>query len=221
MHADGRRIARAVLAHEVTRDSAGRPVLVAGPWALQRPVTVNPSYWMPGVFTDIGRRTNEPRWAAMAEVSVALARTVTNAGKRLPSDWAHLAGDALTPVGSPSGGGGGQYGLDAMRTPAWFAAGCTPGARALAAGWWDSVLSHADQSGAIALTLDGSVAQSTTNPLPLIAAAAAADAAGDRASRSRLVTAATQVARAHSTYYGDAWLVLGTGLLEGSLGACR
>jgi endoglucanase len=220
MHADGRRIARAVLAHEVTTDSRGRPVVVAGPWALKQPITVNPSYWMPGVFADIGRRTGDPRWSAMAEASVALARQLTDDGQRLPPDWAHLSGDTVAPAGAPSGAGGVQYGLDAMRTPAWFAAGCTTGARELAAQWWDSVLSDADQTGALALTLDGTVSQSATNPLPLIGAAAAADAAGERDARTRLVAAAARTAREHSTYYGDAWLALGTGLMEQSISEC-
>jgi endoglucanase len=228
LHADGRRLAASVLSHEVATvlshevatDTRGRPVLVAGPWALTAPVTVNPSYWMPGVFTDIGRRTNEPRWTAMADASVALAGQLTNDGAQLPSDWARLDGDRATPVASPGGGTGVQYGLDAMRVPAWFAAGCTTGARELAAKLWRTVLSRKDQTGALALSLDGAVISHDTNALPLVGAAAAAEAAGDSASRTRLFDLAAQRARDHPTYYGDAWLALGTALVDGSLGKC-
>ena len=59
LHADGRALASAVLAHETVRDASGGLVLVAGPWAVGPPTVVNPSYWMPSVFDDLEQLTGD------------------------------------------------------------------------------------------------------------------------------------------------------------------
>lgn len=64
--------------------------------------------------------------------------------------------------------------------------------------------------------LDGTAA-----PLPLVASAAAARAAGHATAARRLLNQATTVQHAHPTYYGGAWLALGQIILQsGALGTC-
>jgi hypothetical protein len=53
--------------------------------------------------------------------------------------------------------------------------------------------------------------------LPLLAAAATATAAGDLAASRSLRTRAIAQGKEQPTYYGDAWLALGGGLLDGAL----
>jgi endoglucanase len=76
-------------------------------------------------------------------------------------------------------------------------------------------------SGQLALHPDGAVLNATSSVLPLVAAAAAAKAAGDSAAAQRLLRQATAAQRSYPTYYGGAWVALGSALLSGgSLGAC-
>jgi hypothetical protein len=74
--------------------------------------------------------------------------------------------------------------------------------------WWTDLLSQPGRSSAIALTLDGNVKDAASNPLPLLAGAAAAASAGDAAGAQRLHDQALVQARDTPTYYGDAWLAL-------------
>jgi endoglucanase len=113
-----------------------------------------------------------------------------------------------------------QYGLDAQRLVVWLATGCEASGRLLAARW-ASLLSGASRSRALALSPRGSVIDAATNATSLVAAAAAADAAGEADRRDQLLTQASDVQRAHPTYYGGAWLALGRILLTTSaLGGC-
>src|SRR5258708_6392299 len=62
MHADGNRLAAAVLAHETSQLTDGTPVVAAGPWAVgsvASVATVDPSYWMPGVYEQLATLTGE------------------------------------------------------------------------------------------------------------------------------------------------------------------
>jgi hypothetical protein len=72
----------------------------------------------------------------------------------------------------------------------------------------------------VALTPSGQMLNAETNALPLVAAAAAASAAGDTRGRDRYLAAARAEQAAYPTYYGGAWLALGEGLLDGALGSC-
>ena len=56
------------------------------------------------------------------------------------------------------------------------------------------MLATSDRTAAIALSLDGHVADAAVNPLPLVAGAAAAKAAGDQRSSARLRTQAATLA---------------------------
>jgi len=219
LHADGRRIADGVLAHESVQVS-GAPVIAAGPWAITQPVVVNPSYWMPAVDNELAALTGNGDWAMAAKKAVELVDEITNQGQLLPPDWAALQGGQFIATAAPGGSPGTQYGLDAQRIPVWFATSCAANARDLAASWWRNVLSHANRSNAIALTIQGDVVNHSQNALSMLAGAAAASAANDPSAFASLVERAKKQAANAPTYYGDAWLALGQALLDGNLTRC-
>jgi len=221
-HRDGRQVAAAILAHEVTTGPGGTPILAAGPWATGRPASLDPSYWSLQALQGIAQATGGKQWRRLAAGTVALTRQLTRDGRLLPPDWAELTAAGVL-RGEPAPDGSvpqTQYGLDAQRTVVWFAASCDQRARALAARWWP-LLRPAGRAQALALHPDGAILNATPSVLPLVAAAAAAKAAGDSAASQRLLRQATAAQRSHPTYYGGAWQALGSALLSGaSLGAC-
>lgn len=221
-HQAGRRVASAILAHEVTTGPGGVPILTAGPWATGRPASLDPSYWSLAAFDGLAQLTGDQMWHRLAAGSVTLTRELTGGGRLLPPDWAELtAAGALRPEPAPDGSQPQtQYGPDAQRTVAWFAASCDPGAKALAARWWPRLRSG-DRAQALVLRPDGTVLSPTPAVLPLVASAAAAKAAGDGAAVRRLLQRAAAQQQAHPTYYGGAWAALGPALLSsGSLSPC-
>jgi endoglucanase len=221
LHDAGRQLAAAVLDGEATIVGGG-PLLLAGPWAMQMsPPVVNPSYLMPSVFAALGRFTGDDRWRRAATISTSLIRQLTIDGRTLPTDWAQLSNERLVPITAPSGGAPIQYGLDAARLPVWLGTGCAGDDRRLAARWWDNALSHDDREAHLALSTDGTPINQQTNPLPLLAAAAAASAAGDTDASKGLLGRAAEQSRSTPTYYGDAWLALATALLDRTLDPCR
>jgi endoglucanase len=213
-HRDGRQVADAVLAHEVTIGEDGMPVLTAGPWATGQTATIDPSYWSLAAFQGLAKLTGNQMWLRLESGAVSLARDITKNGRQLPPDWAVLrTGDA--PVAEPSPNGNApvaQYGLDAQRTVVWFAASCNPQARALAARWW-RLLRPRRAARALALHLNGDILTPTHAPLPLVAAAAAATAAGQSVDAQQLLSDAAAQQRHYPTYYGGAWSALGQALL--------
>jgi endo-1,4-beta-D-glucanase Y len=221
-HNEGRQVADAILAHEVTKSPAGQPILAAGPWATGRPASLDPSYWSLSAMQGLARLTGQAEWRSMADSAVAMTRSLTQDGRLLPPDWAELtAGGALKPEPAPDGSQPQtQYGPDAQRTVAWFAASCDAQARALAARWWPLVR-PAGRTQALALRPDGTALNSTPAALPLVASAAAAKAAGDGTAAQRLLRRAAAQQHSHPTYYGGAWNALGSALLtSGSLSSC-
>lgn len=215
LHRDGQQLAHAVLQNE-TVDHHGAPVPVAGPWALTTPYSVDPSYWMPGVYDGLATLTGDQRWSQARAATVDIVSQLTGDGSTLPSDWATLDDSAKA-----SGSGNGnpvQYGADAERMPIWFAYGCDDASKALAAKWWGLL---SGQPGALALNLDGSVLNGTPFPVAYLGAAAAAHAAGDDDSADDLRGQAAQAAQQTPTYYGDAWLALSGALADGIIGGCR
>ena len=217
-HREGRRVAAAVLAREVTAGPGGTPVLAAGPWATGRPASIDPSYWSLPALTGLARLTGNSRWQRIAGGAVSLAGHLTSGGRVLPPDWAKLtAAGVLAPEPAPDGSQPqAQYGLDAQRTVAWFAAPCDPRAQALAARWW-GLLRTGDRAQAQALRPDGAVLDPAPAPLPLVAAAAGAQAAGQRAAARRFLQRAAARQHRDPTYYGAAWVALGSALLSGAL----
>jgi endo-1,4-beta-D-glucanase Y len=215
-HRAGRRVAAAVLAHEVTTGPGGTPILAAGPWATGRPASLDPSYWSLPALNGLAALTGDPRWHRLAAGAVTVTSRLTQAGRTLPPDWAEL-----TPAGqlrgepAPSGAQPQtQYGLDAQRVVVWFAASCDPRARALASRWW-KLLRAPGRAGAQALRPDGSVLDSVPAVLPFVASAAAARAAGDAGASQRLLRAAGEQQRRAPTYYGGAWDALAPFLVGG------
>jgi len=215
-HKEGRRVAAAILAHEVTTGPGGVPVLAAGPWATGRPASLDPSYWSLTAFRQLAALTGDQTWQRMAAGAVALTRALTRDGRQLPPDWAELtASGTLKPEPAPDGSQPQtQYGPDAQRTVVWFAASCDPRARALAARWWP-VLRPAARSAALALSPAGTVLTGTPATLPMVASAAAAMAADDGTAARGLLHHATAQQRDQSTYYGGAWNALGPALMTG------
>jgi hypothetical protein len=59
------------------------------------------------------------------------------------------------------------------------------------------------------------------NPLPLLASAATARAAGDADQAAALEAQAARQAHSTPTYYGDSWLALAPAVADGSLVRCR
>lgn len=219
LQADGKRVASAVLAHETVHDSGGRPVLAAGPWATGTPPIVNPSYWMPSIFADLGRLTGDRAWTQMAAATVRLTDQGSRHGGRLPPDWGQLDGSDVTPTGSGGGQDSPQYGADAQRVPLWFGYSCGDTAQHLAAAWW-TLLQKESRSSASVLSLDGQPLDSSGSTLALLAAAAGARAAGEDSAAVDLEAGAQQSDDGNATYYGAAWLALASGLREGDLGSC-
>lgn len=221
-HRDGRRVADAILAHEVTTGPAGVPVLTAGPWATGRPASLDPSYWSLTAFQGLAQLTGRQEWDSLAAGAVSLTSQLTRDGQLLPPDWAELtATGTLRSEPAPDGSQPqAQYGLDAQRTVAWFAASCDPRARTLAARWW-TLLRPGDHTRAQALRPDGTVLNPAPAVLPMVASAAAATAAGDGAAARKLLQRATAQQRTGPTYYGGAWDALGPALLpSGPLRTC-
>jgi endoglucanase len=221
LNRDGRRVAAAILAHETTTGPGGTPVLAAGPWATGRPASLDPSYWSVQAMQGIARATGVQQWYRLAAGSVTLTGKLSQAGRLLPPDWAELtAAGTLQPEPAPDGSAPQtQYGLDAQRVVVWFAASCDPKAKALAARWWP-LLRPGNRAQALALRPNGTVLDATKSVLPLVAAAAAARAAGHGAAAGQLLRRAAAIQRSFPTYYGAAWLALGSALSGGSLGAC-
>jgi len=211
LHLDGERIAAAILANETVTQN-GVSVLVAGPWAMSPPQTVDPSYLMPPVFRALSTMTGDARWRKLADDSLHLLAGLTSNGQRLPSDWAHFGSGTLTMSPAPSGGGSASYGEDAARTAVWLAYDCSTSGHSLAAAWWPLLRRHPD---ALSLSPQGQVIDGTSVPLSLVASAAAAHAAADP-STSSLFARATAAARSAPTYYGTAWAAFGQALDAGT-----
>jgi endo-1,4-beta-D-glucanase Y len=220
-HRDGQRVASAILAHEVTTGPGGTPIMAAGPWATGRPASLDPSYWSLSALQGVAAATGSAQWRRLAAGAVTLTRELTQDGRLLPPDWAELtAAGVLRPEPAPNGSEPQtQYGLDAQRVVAWFAASCNPQAKALAARWWP-LLRPGDRAQAIALRPDGAALNATPAVLPLVAAAAAARAAGDAGAAQSLRRRAAAQQRSHPTYYGGAWQALGSALSSGALSGC-
>ncbi|MBO0834561.1 MAG: hypothetical protein J2P28_03450 [Actinobacteria bacterium] len=216
-HRDGRHVASAVLAHEVTTGPGGVPILAAGPWATGRPASLDPSYWSLPALQGLAQLTGNAQWSRMAAGAVRMTRTLSDGGRVLPPDWAELtASGSLQPEPAPDGSQPEtEYGPDAQRIVAWFGTSCTPEAKSLAARWWPMLRNDKDQA-ATSLQPGGDVIDPAQGVLPMVASAAAAKAAGNSAVAGRLLQRAAQWQRKFPTYYGGAWQALGTALLDGS-----
>lgn len=220
--AAGLRIARAVLANEtVTR---GRIlVLVAGPWARSRGI-VDPGYWAPRTFAQLGAATGDRRFGALEASAVRLTSQLTAATPHLPSDWAAVsASGAIHPIAAPPGHPAAppQYSIDAARLPIRFAEGCTASARRLAASLWPFFAGQAVNRIGASYALDGTLTNPDQTAVTLVGAAAAAASAGQLGTANGLLAQAQQIDNRFPTYFGSAWIAIAqVELGSNALGGC-
>lgn len=218
----GKRLANAILTHELAYPAPAKPLLAAGPWATPLPAIVDPSYLALPAFAKLEETVPDGRWHALSEDALSLSSSLTEQGRLLPPDWAMVQqGGSASPIRAPNGGASEvQYGLDAQRLIVWLASSCEAQARSLAASFWP-LLKPPARSAAIALSLQGDVIDRNVAPLPLIASAAAAGAAGHLHRREALLAEAQRTSERFPTYYGSAWAALGRILLSTNrLGGC-
>jgi cellulose synthase (UDP-forming) len=218
----GATLARAVLAHE-TLTTNDQTVLLAGPWAHTVPAVLNPSYFSPRSYADLQRAAPDRRWGALELSSRAIASKLIDSG-RLPPDWAALgAGGTVTPIGNPgmpaAGGPAAMSSFDALRVAIRYADSCAGADRRVAARLWRTY-ERAPGRGGYMLT--GAPTTRWRNAASLVAAAAAAQAAGHRGRAAGLIGQAEAQNAAHPSYYGSAWVALGQITLQtAALGTCR
>jgi endoglucanase len=210
-------VAAAVLDHQVERVGE-ELVLAAGPWATGDPLVLNPSYLIPAAFRALHAASGDDRWDLLDRSAGSLLATLTEDGSRLPPDWGEVRSDGVPRPTSASGGSGAaQYGLDAARVPIRLASSCRDEDRDLAAALWDPIQRLGGGPLVLAHSLDGRALTDGRSSLGAIAAADAAGAAGDQDEAARLLRDAAGHAEEVPTYYGDAWLALGTLLLTTDL----
>jgi endo-1,4-beta-D-glucanase Y len=198
---------RAIVDGETTW-AANRTVLVAGPWARSGEIVVNPSYWSPKAFQQLG-------FEQVEQSSRQLTERLLESG--LPPDWARVQPYGVFPSGPPSGGDA-VYSYDAVRLPIRLAESCDPADRELAARMWEKLR---DDPSAARRGLDGTPATGAGHAAAYAGAAGAAWAAGDHDAARDLLDRAAALDAEHPTYYGSAWVELTRAMLvDGSLGGC-
>ncbi|MGZ4232093.1 MAG: glycosyl hydrolase family 8 [Solirubrobacteraceae bacterium] len=220
----GIEMARAVLRQE-TVQIGNATVLVAGPWARSSPAVVNPSYFSPRAFADLERADPDPRWNGIVASSRTIAAKLAAGGRSLPPDWASVTAPVpagANPIGAPNlptgGGPSPVSSFDAVRVAIRSAESCVATDRRLAASLWPI---YRRDPGRDAYALDGTPQTSQQHAVSLVAAAAAAKAAGDARDSAKLLGQAQAQDRAHPTYYGSAWVALGRVMLTtNALGSC-
>jgi endo-1,4-beta-D-glucanase Y len=198
------------------------PVLVAGPWARKNPITLNPSYFSPATFAQLGDLTGDGRWGSLSASARTISQALMTQGTPLPPDWAQLKGGKPVPSGPP---GEPQstpgYGFDAARTLVRLAEDPDPAGREIAAVAWPVFDGKPPEDIPMEYSLSGEPAGDASHPLALVAAAGAAHAAGDDAAAGTLLDAAEELDQSQPTYYGAAWVALGRIMLTTSdLDAC-
>src|SRR5260370_6769687 len=107
-HRAGRRVAHAILAHEVASGPHGMLVLTAGPWATGLPpgstLTLDPSYWSLPAIQSLARLTGSNEGHRLAVSAVSLTRQVSQGARSLPPDWPGLGpSGAVQPERAPDG----------------------------------------------------------------------------------------------------------------------
>jgi endoglucanase len=202
-------LGRAIMKVE-TASVQGKPVLVAGPWATKKPQTVNPSYFSPATFAAVGAASGDGAWGSLSETSRSITDTLMQGKSRLPPDWARLEGGKPVPSGPPDNPDGTpQFGFDAVRTLVRMAEDPDPAGREIAARAWPVFDGQDPNNLPVEHDLTGKPTGGTMNPVVLVAAAGAADAAGQTADRDKLLKAAESLDKQSPTYYGAAWVALG------------
>ncbi|HVY09921.1 MAG TPA: glycosyl hydrolase family 8 [Mycobacteriales bacterium] len=216
--AAARRIAEAVAESEIGYDAHGHPTLAAGPWAIApgHPVQVEPGYWTFPAYAALAKLTGDHRWQALTAADASHLSAVSGQGSALPPDWATV-GRGAEPASAPQTGTAPASGQDGLRAIVWAA--CLPATHDLVTRWWRTLAPTA-RVGPLTRSLEGAPVSEGPSPLSLVAAASAAEVAGDTKTAGSLLALARHTAAEHSTYYGDAWAALGQLLLSGRLPGC-
>jgi endoglucanase len=202
----GVRIGKSILARETMPTALG-PVLVAGLWAAQERI-MNPSYFSPAAFQELGRATGDPRWAQLELASYRIVDQLTAAPPDVPPDWASVDDSGHAVARNAPTGEAPRFGFEALRVPIRMAGARSDYGRGLAARIWHFFSALAPETIAPVYGLDGQAAQDGQHAAMLAAAAASAAAAGEVAREQSLMDRATAVDRAAPTYYGAACLAL-------------
>jgi endoglucanase len=196
---EAKRISGAIL-----REETSGGALLAGPWA-SATGTINPSYASPAAASTLAGLGDRAAWLSVRADGIATVRELTKDGNQLPPDWA-VGASASGPPGDP--GAAPTYGYDAVRVPIRLAETCDPAAARL----WP-LLRRGDPA-ILPRTADShGTSGASRNAVALVGAAAAAHAAGNDTQRDHLMAAAQALDAEHPTYYGAAWIALGTALL--------
>jgi endoglucanase len=196
----------------------GAPVLTAGPWAVTPPITIDPSYFSPATFAALQAASGNPRWGALAASSRSITSTLMSGPARLPPDWARLEGDKPVAIGSPSDPQTPpEFSFDAVRTLVRMAEDPNPAGRRIAARAWPVFEGVNPANLPVQHDLSGAPIGDVRNPVVLVAAAGAADAAGALAARDGLLDEAQALDLRFPTYYGAAWVALGRIMLTTKL----
>jgi endoglucanase len=200
----------AVLEHETAR-RGNRTILAAGPWATGEPVTVNPSYLDPTTLDALAAASHNRGFARLADDGRGL---IAQVAKPLPPDWATVnAAGAVQPSGPPGQVVAPRYSFDAARTLIRLAEDPSRAGRRQAAAAWPVFRGQPAEQIVVERALGGAPAGGSRSPVALVAAAAAAKAAGDRDATDRLLDGADALDARGPTYYGAAWAALGRLLL--------
>jgi endoglucanase len=219
----GARLAGAILARE-TATAGGLRVLVAGPWAAgRRPLAVSPSYWAPRGFEQLAAATHDARFRALERDSARLAAALTTAAPHLPPDWAAVGADGTARPTTVPGRRSGLplFSYAAARLPVRVAESCSGAVRALGAAEWPFFAAQDPDRIGLAYRLDGTRVLPAQSAVMLVAAAAAARAAGNTPGRDALLARAAAIDARFPTYYGAAWVALGSlELATSRLGGC-
>ncbi len=188
----------------------GEPVLTAGPWAVTPPITIDPSYFSPATYALLGAASKNSAWTGLAASSRSITSTLMSGASRLPPDWARLEDGKPVPIGSPGNPQSmPQFSFDAVRTLVRMAEDPNPAGRAIAARAWPVFEGTDPTTLPVQHTLAGRPIGDILHPVVLVAAAGAADAAGQFAARDGLLDEAATLDRRTPTYYGAAWVALG------------
>src|SRR4051812_20411387 len=102
-------LGKAILRVE-TASVKGQPVLAAGPWAVKKPITLNPSYFSPATFAALGIASGDGKWGSLSASSRSVTDALLQGSSRLPPDWALLDGDKPVPTGSADHKGEPKFG---------------------------------------------------------------------------------------------------------------
>jgi endoglucanase len=202
-------LARAIREKE-TASFQGGLVLSAGPWANKDPITLNPSYFSPATFAALGAATGDGRWGSLSASSRSVTDALIRESTPLPPDWARVEGGKPVPSGPPAQPDEPpKFGFDAVRTLVRLAEDPDAAGRRIAARAWPVFDGKDPGEITVEHDLSGRATGGTRHPVVLVAAAGAADAAGQTDARDRLLDAAEALDRQSPTYYGAAWVAIG------------